>query len=65
MTVIWEEFRWVIWLAVIIFIVILLDELAYTGWKRANPGAIYSHLSDKHEIPIIDPSAPPTTIIYE
>lgn len=61
--IIWEEYRWVIYIAVVIAILIILDEIAYNGWKKANPGAIYSHLKDQ-TIPLVDPSRPPTTIYY-
>lgn len=62
--IIWEEYRWVIVLTIAIIVFIILDEVAYTGWKRANPGALYSHLFDKNELPVLDPSRPPT-IYYE
>lgn len=55
----WIENRWIIIAALIVFTVILLDEWAYNGWKKANPGAMYSHLHDRTITPI-DPSRPPT-----
>lgn len=61
--IIWEEYRWVIWLGIIVVVVILLDEWAYNGWKKANPGAMYSHLKD--HTPPLDPSTPPFSIYYE
>lgn len=61
--IIWEEYRWVVYAAIVIFIVILLDEYAYRSWKVANPGHMYSHLKDN--TPPLDPSKPPYTIIYD
>lgn len=60
----WEEYRWVIILVLIVVLVIVLDELAYYGWKKANPGHMYSHQFGKNELSILDPSRPPT-VYYE
>ena len=60
----WEEYRWIVVLSLIVLLVIVLDELAYYGWKKMNPGHMYSYMFDKSGIPIVDPSRPPTTI-YE
>lgn len=59
--IIWEEHRGIIIFSIIVIIFFLLDELAYYGWRKVNPGAIYSHLFDKSELSILDPSKPPTT----
>lgn len=61
--IIWDEYRWIIWLVAIVIIVILLDEWAYNGWKKANPGHMYSHL--KEASPPLDPYSPPMTVYYE
>lgn len=60
MTIIWEEYRWVIYLALFAVLFMIVEEWAYMGWRKANPGAIYSHLEDK-TLSILDPSNPPTT----
>lgn len=60
MMLIWDEYRWVIYLAIVVALIILLDEWAYYAWKKMNPGAMYSHLYDKTLTPL-DPSRPPTT----
>lgn len=52
--------RWVIYTAIVIALVILLDEWAYREWKIQNPGHLYSHLKGRMITPI-DPSRPPTT----
>jgi hypothetical protein len=57
----WEEYHWVIVLILFVALFILLDELAYWSWQKANPGALYSHLFEKKGIPLVDPSRPPTT----
>ena len=61
----WEDFvreedRWIIYIALIIVLVIVLDEWAYRVWKVRNPGHLYSHLNDK-TAPLVDASAPPTS----
>lgn len=56
----WEDYKIVIYSGLIILGVIILDEIAYRGWKIYNPGHMYSHLNDK-TAPLVDPSAPPTT----
>jgi hypothetical protein len=55
----WIETRWIVTGAIILIVVILLNEFAYQGWKKANPGSLYSHLYDRTITPI-DPSRPPT-----
>lgn len=57
----WEEERWIIVAVIVVALVIILDELAYWGWKKANPGHKYSHLFGKSELSILDPYRPPTT----
>jgi hypothetical protein len=57
---IWEENYWVIVLILFVALFILLDELAYYGWRKVNPGALYSHLFDKIPTPLVDPNNPPT-----
>ena len=61
----WEEHKWIIVAALLILLLVVLDELAYYHWRKVNPGALYSHLFGKKEISILDPSRPPTTIYYE
>jgi hypothetical protein len=60
----WEEHKVIIVIALIILLVILVDEWAYNGWKKANPGALYSHLFEKGPFSIIDPTKPPS-VTYE
>ena len=56
----WIEDRWIITGALIIVGILVLDELAYRWWRKANPGSLYSHLHDRTITPV-DPSKPPTT----
>jgi hypothetical protein len=60
----WIETKWIITIAAVVIGIILLDEWAYRGWKKANPGSLYSHLYDRTLSPI-DPSRPPSSIYYE
>jgi hypothetical protein len=57
----WEEDKWIVYLGLIIFVIILLDEAAYLRWKIQNPGTLWSRVRDEMA-PLVDPSAPPTTI---
>jgi hypothetical protein len=56
----WEEHKVFIVIALIILLVILVDEWAYNGWKKANPGSLYSHLFNKGPFSIVNPLDPPT-----
>jgi hypothetical protein len=55
---VWEEDRWIIYIALIALIVILLDGYAYHIWKQLNPGSMYSHLRGV-QAPLVDPNNPP------
>lgn len=53
--------RWLIVVAIIWGAVIILDEIAYTYWKKANPGSMYTRVLEE-VAPLVDPNQPPTRI---
>lgn len=49
---------------IIIFIYIILDEIAYKAWRKRNPGAQWSHLRGVKG-PMVDPNYKQTTFVTE
>lgn len=61
----WDDQKILVVVILGLALFILLDELAFYSWKKANPGTLYSHLFKKSNLSILDPSRPPTTVYYE
>lgn len=53
--------RWLIIVGLLCGAVIILDEVSYLYWKKANPGSIYTKALEQ-VAPLTDPYQPPTRI---
>lgn len=49
---------WIILIAIVVGLIIFLDEVSYLAWKKRNPGAQWSGVTGI-TAPLVDPNTPP------